>query len=799
MGFQRYGLVFAGLLIIAVWSITVPVSAAVVTIDNTTPGGIATAISSAGEGGTVILNPGIFFENSIVLPNSVTIQANPAYGGNRDNTIIDAMKSGRIVDAGSHSLTISSLTLRNGTADYGGAIRATSGTITVTSSTIADCSADDGGAIWSSIFDRVSGNIIVDSSTITGCRATAGRGGAIASISNGAVTITSSTITGCLAYGNGGAVSINTGPLTITSSTFSHCSAWNSGAVSATTGPVAITSSTFSDCSASNNGGAISATGGPLTITSSTFSRCSASRGSGVYSTGSLTITYSTFTFCSSGYRGGAVLADGDTVTIASSTFENCSAGSQGGAIMSGASVTVTDSTFTGCTAPQGGAIFSTNTLAVISSTIASCSATDTGSAVYSSGIDVAIHFSRIYHNTGTAVHVIRRFHAENTWWGTNNNPRTSGFVNLDTGYSPWLVLGITATPSSISTSQTSAVRADLRFNSDRADTSGSGHVPDNIQNTFAVTSGSGSVSPVTAGTANGIAGTTFSPLYDGTTTISATVDDQIVYTTLPVGLDAPAPVLPTTTIPPVTPTHTPGNNDGFPSATVSPAATVQEAVPLMTVTVNIGGDSKAWQAVVTGTKLSELIVTGTEQHGLADNQTAPTGIVFQYISLVPARFNTITKAVINFTVPQAWLDESHIDPKNIVLYHQTANGWEALPTVVLSTKDGTVYYSAESAGFSLFAIAGTPTAATPAVTTVTTFGGTVQEEATTRAMITKATVTTQTTAPPATPAAKPSAPSPLLNIVLAIAAIGVLAGGGFMARRWWVRRQNPALFAEDD
>ena len=72
---------------------------------------------------------------------------------------------------------------------------------------------------------------------------------------------------------------------------------------------------------------------------------------------------------------------------------------------------------------------------------------------------------------------------------------------------------------------------------------------------------------------------------------------------------------------------------------------------------------------------------------------------------------------MIHFTVPQAWLDENHIDPNSIVLYHQTANGWEALPTTVLSTKDGTVYFSAQSTGFSLFAIAGTPAAATPAVT----------------------------------------------------------------------------------
>jgi hypothetical protein len=50
----------------------------------------------------------------------------------------------------------------------------------------------------------------------------------------------------------------------------------------------------------------------------------------------------------------------------------------------------------------------------------------------------------------------------------------------------------------------------------------------------------------------------------------------------------------------------------------------------------------------------------------------------------------------------------------------------------------------------------------------------------------------------PAAPA-KPAAWSPLLNIVLVIATIGVLAGGGFIARRWWIQRQNPALFREYD
>jgi len=222
--------------------------------------------------------------------------------------------------------------------------------------------------------------------------------------------------------------------------------------------------------------------------------------------------------------------------------------------------------------------------------------------------------------------------------------------------------------------------------------------------------------------------------------------------------------------------------------------------LPLMTVTVNIGGDSNAWQAIVTGTKLSELIVTGTEQHGSANGCNPPAGPTFQYLSLSPARYGTITNAVINFTIPQSWLDANTIAPGSVVLYSMTPDCWKPLPTTYLGTRDGSAYFSGQSTGFSQFAITGTPDAAVSPYIVMTrqaVAGDGVQPPA--PAAAGKAPAPTQTTAPPAPEQAPAgSSPFPVVPVFAVLACIGLISGGWY-ARRWWIRRQNPALFRDYD
>jgi hypothetical protein len=903
MGDRRVLFILAGFLIITFFMTGAPVAAAVVTIDNSQSIQIAidNLVASPDLTDTLVLNPGTYAEYDIVIKKNITIQANTSYGHDASDTVIDAMKLGRIFDSSAdHDLTIDNLTMRNTSYNRfyeGGAIKVgDGGSLTVTSSAFTGCSVlSYGGAI-----SVTSGTLTVTSTTFTDCYSSLG-GAIYAGAST--VLITASTFTRCSGI-EGGAIA-NTGTLTVTSSEFISCTVTQDvdgeakGGAIANSGTLTVTSSTFTDCSAQNahyvsTGGAIF-NRGTATISSSTFNNCHT--GTGAYDLGggaisndfggTLSVTSSSFNGCSA-VVGGAIDNWESTLTLTGTTFSGCSASRYGGAINSAGApgFAVASSSFTGCTATTGGgaiAVSGSGAPSILSSDFDSCSAGSDGGGAVLSFPATTIHFSRFHGNTasgsGTAVRFVSSSStATNNWWSSNSGPGAA-YSGNPAAVASWLVLGITADPASIGIADTSAIRTNLTFDSDGgAHPPAGGHVPDNIINTFAMVSGSGSVSPLTDGTVNGVVQTTFTPLYGETVNISGTVDDQTVYIELPVTWPAPAvtgitpntgfnvsdiaitnlaglgflggaevrlvraghanitatgvtvvsPSQITCTLPithaeagawdvvvvnpdgqegvlpggftiriagpgptaPVPTLDTSGNDDGFPSL----------SNPLMTVTVNIGGDSKAWQAVVTGTGLKDLIVTGIVQHGAGDNVTAPPGIVYQYISLVPVRFTGISKAVIHFTVPQEWLDENHIDPKSIVLYHQTANGWEALPTSMLSMKDGTVYFSAQSTGFSLFAIAGTPTVATPPGIAATReiVSTPVQEKAPVPAAVVKTPVATQTTAPPAA-SPQPAAPSPLLNIVLVIAAIGILAGGGFMARRWWIQRQNPALFREHD
>lgn len=226
-----------------------------------------------------------------------------------------------------------------------------------------------------------------------------------------------------------------------------------------------------------------------------------------------------------------------------------------------------------------------------------------------------------------------------------------------------------------------------------------------------------------------------------------------------------------TGTAPTPTPTARPIHDSGGDSPTVTPVQTPT------TVEMSVGGNSPVSNVSVTGTGIGRLTVTGTLQ--------SLPGIIYEYFSLVPARYTTITAATITFSVPAAWLEEHGLSAEDIVLYHHDGATWNALPTTVGAAENGQVIFTATSPGFSLFAITGIEKAGKATTPTAA--------QTTSRAVAEP--TAEQTAAVP--PQSAPEFPLPMIALVAGI--VLVLAGAGYLIRRWWMHRQNPALFRNYD
>jgi len=130
-------------------------------------------------------------------------------------------------------------------------------------------------------------------------------------------------------------------------------------------------------------------------------------------------------------------------------------------------------------------------------------------------------------------------------------------------------------------------------------------------------------------------------------------------------------------------------------------------------------------------------------------------------------------------------------------MYHQVEKTWNALPTTLVKTENGHAYYTAASPGFSRFAISGeiNPAEAVQEQTPDNqTFGD--MDAATTIPVVSTAAhtpIATQTTkAPPVQPTDQPSSGVPVM--IIGVVGIIILIGLGLLIRRWWIRKQNPAL-----
>jgi hypothetical protein len=249
----------------------------------------------------------------------------------------------------------------------------------------------------------------------------------------------------------------------------------------------------------------------------------------------------------------------------------------------------------------------------------------------------LTIHHNRFVGDTTQGVlnnSTLGSLDARNNWWGCNAGPGTAGCdsVSANVTVNPWLVLNVSASPTSINSGGSSTITADLTKNSTAQDTSGAGHVPDTTPVQFGTDLGTLTVTNTTL--TNGLATTSLTASSNvGTTTahVSGTVDNQT--TTANVTVVGPS-ITPTSTATPTasntpTPTNT-ATNTATPTATgtaTNTATPTATSLPTQTLTPAPNQPTSTATPTLTSTSTRTPTVTATPYPRPAVGvQVSPTG-----------------------------------------------------------------------------------------------------------------------------------------------------------------------------
>jgi len=138
-------------------------------------------------------------------------------------------------------------------------------------------------------------------------------------------------------------------------------------------------------------------------------------------------------------------------------------------------------------------------------------------------------------------------------------------------------------------------------------------------------------------------------------------------------------------------------------------------------------------------------------------------GIVYAYYNITATNLTDVNvTTTIEFKVSKSWMADENIETIRLCRYDEE---WKALPTTKIDEDDAYVYFSAETHGFSIFAISGTKkeeAAVTPALTTPATPA---------------TTITPPATAPTPAPTPAPAHGLTPLFLILIVTAVIVIAG----------------------
>jgi PGF-pre-PGF domain-containing protein len=271
-------------------------------------------------------------------------------------------------------------------------------------------------------------------------------------------------------------------------------------------------------------------------------------------------------------------------------------------------------------------------------------------------------------------------------------------------------------------------------------------------------------------------------------------------------------------TIPTVTPTPLSSDSDTPRFVPTTGAATETGAKAGERITVPFAGNLEADDTVPV-VVVAISIVPSIDIHGvMVSAMQAPAGLTTKIpgnpsayyldITINWIREEVVREADIRFSVDDGWLKEQEIAPTDLVMTRYHDNTWRELPTRMETYSNGRYYYVATTSGFSYFAVTqkgATAPTPTPTLTSLVTITQQIKSESTTITTSWPVTpnpvrtkpVTTTTTAQPVSPAESPE--FPLIWIVFGVAGFTGFFLSIVVIRRWWIHRQNPALFRKYD
>ncbi len=469
--------------------------------------------------GGVIYNAG----NLIINAGSVYKDNQATVGGVLDNGLFNVNNQNLIGNA-----TITNNTFIDNSAGNGGVI-SNDGTLIVKGGTFEDNTAPNGGGAISN-----DGNMTISTSTFTGNTAANGDGGAIDSEPGVQVALPGNPQQSGSAPAKSAsppaksspapaptptpAPASTTAPLTAIVPVSSTATDVKADMTQAKAAQIPITN--IIGCIFVNNigfeGGAIyNNEGYNLTVTTSTFENNNATNfGGAIDNDGNLIASYNNFTANEAIWGGGAI-SNGEeprAVAVAKTRLVSLNVD-----LMSAApadnepNMTVTSNNFIG-------------NMAIDSN----------GGAMISDGY-ATINFNRIINNYAVQYGAIDNYgntiNATLNWWGTNAGPLNDVSGNITV--TPWIVLNITANPSTIKDNTNSQITSELRYDSNGVyHDPVNGHVPDGIPVViYPTTLAVGFASPTSGMLNNAQMQSVFTAEHSGTAIIMTTVDNQTVST----------------------------------------------------------------------------------------------------------------------------------------------------------------------------------------------------------------------------------------------------------------------------